>query len=516
MQARRAFAVGVLAALAAGGGLWLSAPGYDLYLLAWIALVPLLLVIRSGGPGRAFLLSFLAGLIYFAGHSWWFVDVAKVHPGAAAILCSVNAFYLGAFGLAAWGLQRRAPAWAPLTLPSVWVLLAYLHVHSGFASFPFGDLALSQYRVLPIAQLAALGGIQAVSFVLVASNAVLASAVEAVVGERPVGGLRATIATTLVLVVAAPLLASSTAGSGEASTRTLRVGLVQGGVYSRSNPVGPSRREVFATYVRLTDELVEAAPDLIVWPAASVPGRLPYDRFLMLELAKVSRAAGIPLLVGSTGQDKASPASSGRQTANSAFLLSGESGEISGRYDKMRLLPFNEYVPMADRVPWPDFIVSDLADAEPGSQRTIFEVSNARFGVLICWENLFSDSFRKMVLEDVDFMVSMTNEVFSSSEAAHRQMLAMNVYRAIENRVAIVRPATTGVSAMIAPDGRIRILADASGRAVGAHGTLVAEIALSKGRSFYTRFGDGPLLALVGLVLAAALAPRRTRAVGRR
>lgn len=516
MQASGALVLGVLAAWVTGGGLWLSAPGYDLHLLAWVALAPLLLAIRAGGAARAFLLSFMAGLVYYAGHSWWFVDIADVHPGAAAVLCSINALYLGAFGLAAWGLQRRAPGWAPLTLPSVWVLLDYLHVHVGFASFPFGDLALSQYRVLPVAQLAALGGVQAVSFVLVAANALLAAAAEAVFVERPLRRLRPVLAAALALGLVAPLLAAFAAEGGEPRRRTLRVGLVQAGVYSRVSPDGPSRREVLATYARLTRELVAEAPDLIAWPAASVPGRLPYDRALAMAVAQLSREGGIPILVGSTGQDKASPASSGRQTANSAFLFSGENGRTLGRYDKMRLLPFNEYVPLAGRVPWPDFIVSDLADAEPGSQRTVFEVSNARFGVLICWENLFSDSFREMVLEDVDFMVSMTNEAFVPSEIAHRQMLAMNVYRAIENRVAIVRPATTGISAMISPDGRIRTLADVDGHEVGAYGTLIGEIAVSAERSPYTRFGDAPMLALAGLVLAAALVPRRRRTAGRK
>jgi apolipoprotein N-acyltransferase len=208
-------------------------------------------------------------------------------------------------------------------------------------------------------------------------------------------------------------------------------------------------------------------------------------------LSDLARETESFLLVGSSGFDKFNPEQ--RQTkrlSNSAFLFS-PLGEMLGRYDKILLLPFDEYLPLRKYIKWPSWIVSDMIDSLPGKEKTIFDMGKARFGVLICWENMFPELFREMASKGVQFMVSMTNEGFTREPVGHYQMLAVNVFRAIENHVAIIRTASTGVSCIIEPNGRITDrVKDGSGRDVDTAGFLVGKIPLTTERSFYNRYGD--------------------------
>jgi len=118
-------------------------------------------------------------------------------------------------------------------------------------------------------------------------------------------------------------------------------------------------------------------------------------------------------------------------------------------------------------------------------------MGKARFGVLICWENMFPELFREIASKGVQFMVSMTNEGFTKNSVGHYQMLAVNVFRAVENRVSIIRTASTGVSCIIEPNGRIvdRVM-DGTARDVDVEGYLVGHIPLTSERSLYNQYGD--------------------------
>ncbi len=223
-------------------------------------------------------------------------------------------------------------------------------------------------------------------------------------------------------------------------------------------------------------------------------------------LSNLATETGSFLLVGSSGFDKFNPEQ--RQTmrlSNSAFLFS-PLGETLGRYDKILLLPFDEYLPLRRYVKWPSWLVSDMIDSLPGKDKTIFDMGKAKFAVLICWENMFPELFREMASKGVQFMVSMTNEGFTRNPAGHYQMLAVNVFRAIENRVAIARTASTGVSCIIEPNGRIvDRVKDLTGRDVDVEGYLVGQIPLTSERSFYNRYGDW-FIYIISLVVIGIIA----------
>jgi len=257
-----------------------------------------------------------------------------------------------------------------------------------------------------------------------------------------------------------------------------------------------------AAYDRLTRLAAAQKPALIVWPSSSLPGPISFWMIGMM-VNDVAYRAGAPLLVGGAGGDKFAPARDGeRPYSNSEFLVSA-AGRLEGRYDKVRLTPFNEEVPLHGSVQWPKWLSRVERGFVRGDSYTVFHVGEARFGAPICWENAFPEVFRQFIRSGANFMVSVTNESVFGATSGPYQTLAMNVFRAVEN-----------VSAFI--DSRGRVLArvtDATGRDLYVPGYLVRDVPLAQGTSFYTRHGDlfAIIVSLVAL-LALGLAPWRRRA----
>ena len=200
-------------------------------------------------------------------------------------------------------------------------------------------------------------------------------------------------------------------------------------------------------YERLTREAAKEKPDVIVWPSSSVPG--PFELWTVrLYLSRIAFQAGSYLLVGGSGGDKFAPPKDGHAPySNSQFLIS-PSGSLEGQYNKMRLTPFAEYLPLYGTITWPRFITALERGYVPGETYTLLEVSGARFGTPICWESAFPDLFRRFVLAGAHFMVSVTNEAEFGESSAPHQTLAMSVFRAVENRRVVARAATGHRGAM--------------------------------------------------------------------
>ena len=480
-------------------------PPFEVHYLAWVALVPLLLTLRNSGPLRSFLISLATGLLFYWFFIRWLFGTEGVNYFNYFLSVLLIASFLGIFGMIAWYFQKRVSLWNVVTLPSVWVILEYIRSHMSFLSSPWGILGYSQYTMLPVAQIAAFAGVYGVSFFIVLVNTVVAEFVYAYVLRPDESELRAH-KVRLVYKVSIGVLAGililfvffRSSYTQDNHSQELKVALVQGNIYWNNKYLTEKyrddsdyREKIFEKYSHITRQVATYKPELILWPSSSVPGKIPYDRSRVGMLSELAREAGSFLLVGSSGFDKFNPEQ--RQTmrlSNSAFLFS-TLGEMLNRYDKIRLLPFDEYLPLRGYVKWPSWIASDMIDSLPGKEKTIFDMGGIRFAVLICWENIFPEQFREMASKGVHFMVSMTNEGFTRNSTGHYQMLAVNVFRAVENHVAIARTASTGVSCIIEPNGRIvDRVKDGRGHDVDVEGYLVGKIPLTSERSFYNRYGD--------------------------
>jgi apolipoprotein N-acyltransferase len=491
-------------ALLAGFALHLAypAPGWDL--LGWVALSPVLgLAVTAPSPARAFVEAWVAGLAFFVPLLRWLTHTMTTFatlswPLAVLVLVALAAYlalYWGAVGaLVAW-LQRPLGHVALWLAPAFWVAAELARTHA-LSGFPWGLLGYVPYRRFEVIQLAAWTGVYGVSALLVAANAAVVAC-----GMRRHPGDLALAAALGVLAVGTTAGLSARAAQ-DAATESVQVGLVQGNIDQAIKWDPAFQRETLRIYAQLTREAA-AGSRLVVWPEAAVPAYVRYEPWVLGWLTELAREVGRPLLVGAPDAER-----EGRATRflNSAFLV-GERG-LESRYDKMHLVPFGEYVPLKRLLFFVDAIAAEIGDFTPGRARVIFPLEGAPFGTVICYEVIFPDLFRRFVAGGARFMVNITNDAWFGESGGPLQHLATVPLRAVENGVAVVRAANTGVTALVLPDGRI-------GPRLGLfqRGALRVDVPLATAQTFYTRYGDLFAYAASAVTAAALLAglaaPRR-------
>ena len=483
-----------------GGALALAFPRFDLHALAWLALVPLLVAAIALSPRRAFLVGWLDGTVFFVVLLRWLDHTFRLYSAipwpltwlpivALAAYCGL---YFGAVALGvAWLAWRRGPGQALLAAPPLWIAGEWLRGWL-MGGFPWGLIGYSQYSVLPVIQVAELAGVYGVSFVVVAVNA-------AVTGLLVLARRRGLVGAAVAACLLAATLAFGWMRLGEAAAPLeVSVALVQPSIEQALKWDAVHEVETLAIYLELTRRAARDRPGLIVWPETAAPTLLRRDRGLQRALGAISDEGGAPILVGSIDVADKPPA----RYYNSAFLLSGP--RLVGRYDKMHLVPFGEYVPLSGVIgfvrSWAEFI----ADLEPGSGPVVFPGPPAPFGVIICYEGIFPELVRAFVRGGARFMVNMTNDAWFGRTSGPPQHLAVYPLRAVEHRVPIARAANTGVSAFIAPSGRIVRFAPLFER-----GVLADRIPLRTRTTLYTRLGDWWVwvcIAAAGVLFVLALA----------
>jgi apolipoprotein N-acyltransferase len=414
--------------------------------------------------------------------------------GPTLVLAGYCGLYAGAVAAAVSWLARRSIAWALGASPFLWVAGEWIRGHL-FGGFPWGLLGYSQYLSLPVIQIAELGGVYGVSLVIVAVNAALAGCL--VLSTRAALGGVALAGAVLGGTVAFGIWRLSVPlPSGEAKVTIMQPSIEQPLKFEPGHAA-----TTLGIYRSLTQHAGAEHPDLIVWPETALPTVLRRDRELLRTLVDLSGSVGVPLLVGSLDVDGANPP----KQRNTAFLLT-ERG-IIGRYDKIRLVPFGEFVPLSGLIGfvrgWAEFI----AELEPGTRASVFSGPPAPFAVVICYEGIFPELVRELVKGGARLIVNMTNDAWFGRTSGPWQHLAMYPFRAVEHRVAVVRAANTGVSAFIAPTGQIM------GRtALYERTTITERVPLRARETLYSRFGDWLAYLALGIGGASLAARARLRA----
>ena len=523
-------AVACVLAVVAAALLALAFPAFDQGWLAWVALAPLLVALRRVSAKGAAGIAWLFGCVFVASSFFWATQISAISLSAFMLMVVVFAVYFAAFGGLYWLMERALGSGMILAAPALWVALEYIRSNVGFLAFPWALLGHSQYQYRLLIQIADFAGVYGVSFLIVMANQLGSELVDRLwrawraPSDSPVSDSRAWLAR-FVQVAACLVLASGYGWyrlSAAEPTERLRVALVQANLIARDGMSYSDQLEHMLTYEKLSREAASQDPALILWPSSSLPAEVAGNRVVQYVLRRVTNETGAHLLVGGAGGEKLAPPRPGHLPySNSEFLLSPE-GRLVARHDKILLLPFNEYVPLQDVVKWPRWITTLESSFRRGERRTLFPVGNARFGVTICWENMFSDYVRAFVRDGAHFMVSATNEGFYGRTAAPYQTLAMNVFRAVENRITVIRVATTGVSAFIDGNGTIvERVRDERGDDLFVRGVLVRDVPLARGRTLYTLYGDVfavvvTLVAvglIIGTILPLRVAARRSRVV---
>jgi len=450
-----------LGAVAAGALLALAAPPIDAWVLGFVALVPLLLAIRTATPGRAFALGFLAGVVaHGASQAWWWPVVERFtdlpRPAAASVatlIVSSEALVLGIWAaLARWWVRRFGVTWllaAPLSLAIV---------ESTVPSLFRWHLGVVLWRSWGLTQVAELGGAAAVSALVAAGNSIVAEGLST--GGRRVFARADLTAAVLVLaaVVSGGLLRSQAVEGAVAEAKRIRVGLLQPNFPALSREErGRHSAAMLRTLREGTRRLARDGADLIAWPEVGWPF------FLDRDLARMF-PEGHPWSLGSWGASRlvigAATHQFGTTLLYNSALLVAPSGDIEGRYDKQRLLALAEYVPFERRFPrWGETVWRHLRDRHsmtPGENAQILLAGPVRAGVLLCSEELYPDLAARRYQDGANLLLGMSNDSWFASRAAAHQHLALAVFRAIETRRALVHVTTSGVSAVIDPLGRVR------------------------------------------------------------
>ena len=481
-------------------GAALAFPRTDWEALVWVALVPLLVTAVSGPPRAAFGWGWFYGTIHFLVLLRWLDFTFRTYSdipwpltwGPTLALAGYCGLYVGAVAGAVSWLARPSAGWALAVSPLLWVGGEWIRGHL-FGGFPWGLLGYSQYLSLPVIQIAELGGVYAVSLVIVAANAALAGCL--VLSRRA--------ALNGVAMAAALLVGTLGFGawrlSAPAPTGENRVAIMQPSIEQPLKFVPGHAAATVEIYLTLTRRAGAERPQLIVWPETALSTPLRRDPEIASTLESLSAAIGAPLLVGSIDVEGKAPP----KLRNSAFLLT-ERG-IVGRYDKIRLVPFGEFVPLSGLIGFVRGWAQFIAELEPGSRASVFSGPPAPFAVVICYEGIFPELVRELVRGGARLIVNMTNDAWFGRTAGPWQHLAMYPFRAVEHRVAVVRAANTGVSAFIAPSGQI-------GRhtALFERTVITEPVPLRTVETIYSRFGDW-LAYLALLVSGAALALRAWR-----
>jgi apolipoprotein N-acyltransferase len=438
-------------------------------------------------------LGLVTGLAFFVPLLRW--SGLEVGPVPWLLLALSQAAFFAPLG-AALTILVRLPA-APVWVSAAWVTQEALRSRLPFGGFPWGRLAFSQADT-PLTPLAALGGAPLVT----AAVALLGGAVVLVVADRT--RRRAALAVGLVAAVAGPAALAPVGGGGE----TVAVAVVQGNVPRLGLDFNAQRAAVLGNHVEATRELAEDvragrvdAPDLVIWPENSSDIDPFRDDAAWTAIDGAVRDIGVPVLVGAVLDGP------GENISNAGIVWDPETGP-GERYVKRHPVPFGEYIPLrslarrvSDKV---DLVARDFA---AGEEVGVLDVGPARVGDVICFEVAYDDLVRDAVREGGRLLVVQTNNATFGRSPQTEQQLAMSRLRAVEHGRAVVVAATSGVSAVVQPDGTL-----AHRSAVFTRDVSVTSVPLRDAQTPATRLGAVPEAALVVLALVGlALGVRRER-----
>jgi apolipoprotein N-acyltransferase len=496
-----------LLAVAAGLVGVLAFPRFGFWPLAFVSVAGFSITVHGRRSRTGAWLGLLYGLAFFGPLLHW--TGIYVGPAPWLILALSQAAFLAGLG-AVLPLVQRLPG-APVWIATAWVLAEAVRDRLPFGGFPWGRLAFSQAQS-PLRWFAALGGAPLVTFVVALAGGALALAVAhlAAARWRPV-------ALATALVVAVPVLGAvlswplRPAPDDHGATTT--VALIQGSVPELGLAFEDRVREVLDNHIAQTAKLaaqIKAGtvprPSLVVWPEDASDVDPFEDAAAYQAIDAAVKSLGVPVLVGAILQG---PGPTHRR--NAGILWSPTTGP-GATYIKRHPVPFAEYIPLRSAA---EFVSSDAKsvsqDMVAGHGNGLVKGGPYPIGDVICFEIAYDGLVRSSVAAGARLLVVQTNNATFGHTAETYQQLAMSQLRAVESGRTVLQVATTGLSAVIGPDGQIR---ERSGK-LYTPAILVASVPLRTVRTPATRVGAIPEYVLAALALAAlawSLRPARRSA----
>ncbi len=486
---------------------------------AWMALIPLLVVIRASRPKAAFAWGWASGFLFWLLTLSWLLALRHTWGGFAMpvlgwiALSAYCALYTGLFAFVFAAVPDTWRLLPVLAAPILWAGTEWLRA-TLFSGFPWNPLGVSQYANIAAIQIAGLGGVYAVSALIVMLNAALAMTILRVYGEiRNRCARRRRVHTELMVGLVAVAICWSWGVRTVRQTppyagASLRIAAIQPAIPQLQKWNASHEHDIYKALGTQTELALMSRPDLIVWPETATPGMLRIDPLSQRLIESIAAQGDVYLLAGSMdyrqlpGQDP--------EYLNASFLIS-TNGQVEAVYNKRHLVLFGEYLPFENQLPFmkrwsplgfscvgggPDQPLMELATPETAVREPV------RLSILICFEDVFPYLARRDVRRGARLLVNQTNDAWFDGSAASRQHMANAVLRAVENRVPMVRAANTGITCFIDRFGRITKLLPGQGHGyfVDTLGTSAADMPLTP----YTRNGDGLFGLPCALVTALA------------
>ncbi len=517
--------------------------------LAWISIVPLLLVLITSKPTMGVFYGVVFGTLQALIINYWHgtYDYVSLHLITIAFVVEFFLFMIPLVLLIK--LKRK---WGFLIVPAVWVVFDYVR-SIGILGYPWGIIGTTQFQFLPIIQIASITGVWGVNFVVLLCNASIAWALAGSVfqwtwlggGSAPNTAIPTSIGTpwrnftarvktrALHLQSLFPIAVFLGIFGICVVTGTVILFRVQHRLYGRpdieratvvllqqnTDPRKHEYRQNFEKLMELTDQALlqmPSKPDLVAWPEGgfkldirywSMPERQEsYWGRVVKEFRDYQKGLDTWLMTGTQDHIMILDPQGERirRNFNSSVLLDGQ-GDINGFYHKINLVPFSEYFPF-DKEKfvrlYEMFQKYDISNWGIGNDRVVYQHEKMRIATPICFEDAFSDHVRRFVLQDVDIILNMSNDYWSLSPVEGRQHGLFSLFRAVENHRPVLRTTSSGYTVYIDAVGRIQ----PGSPEPYTEGYVVAHVPLPETKfTLYTRWGDWFPIACAIAVLASVL-----------
>jgi apolipoprotein N-acyltransferase len=493
-------------ALLSGGLQVLVFPKANLFFLSWIALVPLVYALLRGRggegelfdsegrslrpftPWQGFLIAWASGILWYVGTCYWIYPVMHGYgqlaaPLAALIMvgyCIIMGMHHGTFGLLVVLMARRSSLGnrRPLLLaPVFWTAIEFFR--DRVTGVPWNPLGGAQIDNIPFARIAQTTGVYGLSFAVMLVNCAFVAAL-LLFGRRRRNLLVSAAAAAIALQI-------GIFAKPEPCVATRQAVLVQVNVPLLDQPEWMPRY-FDQTIADLVQVSIKAAPrnppdnpGLIVWPESPAPFFIADPR-LQQWLVATAQDTNSYLVVGSLGETRDPQGRA--QPLNSALVMDPH-GNVLGRYDKIHLVPFGEYVPMQSLLFFANKLTREVGDFARGTQRKVFDLNGTRVGVFICYESVFPDEVRLFAANGAQVLINISDDLWYGDTSAPGQHLQMSRMRAMENHRWLLLDTNNGTTASIDPFGRVVKQAPRDVRTA-----LLAPYAPDDESTFYARNGD--------------------------
>lgn len=484
----------------------LAFPGFEFWLLAWFAFVPLFWAIEREKHSmvKSFLLGWLWGSVFFFGSCWWLAYAPTHYGGMPALAsyflvlcaCAAIGIFPAIFALVFSVLLRRLGIYAVFSAPFLWTAIEFLRFWT--TGNNWNAVGYSQAFRLSILQFASVGGIYLVGFMVVSMSSCVAWKLLFLLSEKKTKYFYLTILLYVSLLAASFELAGfpkrSAALPGEMQTYVVAIQPnvpMSGLKYEDWRRLRERHVELTENALRNIQRASAEQPVVVIFPESPMNFQYQRDREFQEFLSVLTRRNNVSILFNSAEPDAA------RDSYFNSAVMVNEKGEKIAQYDKIFLLPFGEYAPVP--APLQSLVPTMVGNFSFGKEYDLLAFGAARGGVMICFESHFPNLAREYARAGADVLIEMTNDGYLGNTPVLRQHLASAVFRAVETRRPVLRVTNVGVTAYINERGEISDAAEPYTEA-----TRVWTIAKSDGnKTFYVKYGDwfAWLCALFGIVL---------------